>query len=400
MNQSDQRRIKLALIGCGGIANAHLNGYKLLKEKSADDFEFVALCDVEKTRAERFADKIVSFGIQPDQPRIYTSVEEMLKQKDAELEIDAADICTPHSYHHLSAIPCLESGLDVITEKPFAVSIAAGLKMINTAKRHQRLIATAENLRRGARERTTWWLLNRKQLIGTPRLFFSESLHFSLNVIGNTPWRHDKLWGGGGMTIDGGVHYTELLIYYFGDVDRIYAQTRNFEPTRYMDPKAKTGVVNSTVEDTTVATLTFKSGLTGVWALSNGAPGKGYGRTIYYGSDGSLDGDGVTLKDGSSIPMTTLQQEFMESLSPLEKEAYFPSGISEWFAIELHDFLEAVITRRKPEVDGWDGLKAQAICDAIYESAFTGQAVSLESVLNGEVSAYQKEINDHWGLSI
>lgn len=389
---SEGKRIKLALIGCGGIANAHLNGYKLLKEKNTDDFEFAALCDVDKARAERFADKIASLNLQLDRPRIYTAVEEMLKQET----LDAADICTPHSYHHLAAIPCLESGLDVITEKPFAVSIAAGVKMVEAAKQRGRLIATAENLRRGVKERTTWWLLNQRQLIGAPRLFFSESLHFSLNVIGNTPWRHDKLWGGGGMTIDGGVHYAELLLYYFSDVERVYAETRNFEPNRYMDPKAKTGPVTSTVEDTTIATLTFKSGLTGVWALSNGAPGKSYGRTIYYGSEGSLDGDGITLKDGTSLPLETLQQEFMDSLSPQEKEAYFPSGITEWFAIELHDFLDSISQRRKPEVDGWDGLKAQAICDAIYESALIGQAVSMESVLNGDIAAYQKEINDYW----
>ncbi|MBI1929715.1 Gfo/Idh/MocA family oxidoreductase [Candidatus Poribacteria bacterium] len=387
--------IKLALIGCGGIAHAHLNGYKLLKEKGADEFEFTALCDVEKTRVERFAEKIVALGLQPNPPRSYTALEEMLKRE----ALDAADICTPHSYHHLAALPCLESGLDVITEKPFAVSIAAGLKMIKAAKQNGRILATAENLRRGERERATWWALNRKQYIGTPRLFFSESLHFSLNVIANTPWRHDKLWGGGGMTIDGGVHYAELLIYYFGDVERVYAETRNFEPARYMDPKAKTGPVTSTVEDTTVATLTFKSGLTGMWALSSGAPGKGYGRTVYYGSDGSLDGDGVTRKDGTNIPMATLQREFMESLSAQEKETYFPAGITEWFAIELHDFLRAISTRGKPEVDGWDGLKAQAICDAIYESALIGQAVSMESVLNGDVAAYQKEINEHWKIA-
>jgi len=66
--------------------------------------------------------------------------------------------------------------------------------------------------------------------------------------------------------------------------------------------------------------------------------------------------------------------------------------------IECYDFLDAIEKNRKPEVDGEAGMKAKAICESIYESAYIGQAVRYEDVLSGKIEEYQKPINEHWGL--
>jgi predicted dehydrogenase len=66
--------------------------------------------------------------------------------------------------------------------------------------------------------------------------------------------------------------------------------------------------------------------------------------------------------------------------------------------VECYDFLDAVENRRKPEVDGEEGLKAKAICEAIYESAYLGQPVNYRDVLEDRIEAYQKPINEYFGL--
>ncbi|HIE27438.1 TPA: Gfo/Idh/MocA family oxidoreductase [Candidatus Poribacteria bacterium] len=125
-----EKKVNLAIIGCGGMAGAHLNSYRELKEKGLDNFELLAMCDVLEDRAKSFSERANQF--QEKAPSVYTSVEEMLEKE----ELDAADICSPHSYHHINAIPCLEAGVDVMIEKPFSVTIKAGKKIIETAMAH------------------------------------------------------------------------------------------------------------------------------------------------------------------------------------------------------------------------------------------------------------------------
>jgi predicted dehydrogenase len=96
--------------------------------------------------------------------------------------------------------------------------------------------------------------------------------------------------------------------------------------------------------------------------------------------------------------MRTLEREFLESLDNEKKRKLFPHGIMNGVFVECYDFLDAVENRRKPEVDGEEGLKAKAICEAIYESAYLGQPVNYRDVLEDRIEAYQKPINEYFGL--
>lgn len=49
-------------------------------------------------------------------------------------------------------------------------------------------------------------------------------------------------------------------------------------------------------------------------------------------------------------------------------------------------------------IDAEIGLRAKAICEAIYESNACGQVVNYDDVVAGKVERYQKPINAHWGL--
>jgi len=131
-------KVRIAIVGCGGMAGAHLNGYAALRGKGVEDFEIVATCDVVEERAQSFAERVERF--QNRRPKVYRELDELLESE----EIDAVDTCPPHYLHHTIAIRCLENGVDVIVEKPLAVTVRAGRRMIEAAERNGRILCKVE----------------------------------------------------------------------------------------------------------------------------------------------------------------------------------------------------------------------------------------------------------------
>ena len=408
-----EKQVRLALIGCGGIAKYHLlYGYQPLIEKGVDTFSIDATCDIRKEAAEDYADRVAAF--QGTKPRAYDSIEEMLRMEN----LNGADICTPHSHHHSSAISCLEAGVDVMTEKPFGITIKASKKMIETAEKNGRLTATAEQCRRELGQRTVRWALNEGNIVGMPRMFFAQTASWwdPSKRISNwrvRDWRLEKEFSGGGMALDTGAHMMDTIRYFFGDVEKVYAQVRQIEERFVNHPER--GKVRSNCEDTWVAVITFKSGVVGTWSFTNAAPVHKFLNVAFYGSEGVIrdhgsvfhpfvGGDGDVEKlDGTKYTIGELREMYLETLGDEEKEKLFPFGFGsvhrqDGFALEIYDFINAIKDRRPPEVDGWTGLKAKAIAIAIYESAWLGEAVSIADVIDGKVNGYQKEIDERWGL--
>ncbi len=62
------------------------------------------------------------------------------------------------------------------------------------------------------------------------------------------------------------------------------------------------------------------------------------------------------------------------------------------------DWLNAIEQGTTPEVDGQEGLMDLACCFAVLESAHSGRRVTVEDVLSGQESAFQKEIDAHYGF--
>lgn len=397
-------KIRLAMVGCGGMAGAHLNSYITLKERNLDQFDFVAMCDVVEANARNFAEK-ASKSQDGRMPGVYTELDEMLEKEN----IDAADICSPHYLHHSMSISCFEAGADVIVEKPLGVTVRAGKKMIEAAERNNQILAVAEQVRRWVGPRTVEWMINTEEMVGTPRMFFCKSIRGPSDPEqklrqARLRWRHNKLKSGGNGLIDGGVHYADLLLYLFGEVEEVYAKVENLNQFKFLD--GNEDFVPVTVEDTVVATLTFRNGVIGTWIISGAAPGQGSSYNTYHGSSGSIHGGNggyprnpkLHLADGEVKEKDELTAMYMESLNEKEKDKLFPHGITEGVTLEVYDFIDAVVNRRRPELDGTDGLNAQTICEAIYESAWRGESVKVEDVYDEKIADYQKEINEHWKI--
>ena len=381
--------VRLAMIGCGGMAGAHREGYQKLWEAGLQDFRITATCDVDPARAEEMAEKVALF--QGEQPKLYRNLEALLANAAA---FDAVDIVTVHRAHHSLAIPCLQARKAVCIEKPLAITMRAGKLIMEAAEKNGQLLAVAENYRRDPSQRAIRWAIQSGR-IGEPRMLFWHDVGHRVWYWG---WREHKEQAGGGWSLDGGVHFADLFRFFLGDVTRMVALSKAYFPTRFRDEKSKSEPIPVTVEDTTMALLEFGNGVTGEWTSTNVARGQGFGRRVIYGSEGSLD-----LKDGLQMgeekrTIQELTEEYMEHLPADEKERLFPRGITETVATELWEFIQAVQGKARVETDGLEGYKAEAISFALYESAVAGRWVTLDEIEDLRLEAYQAEINADLGL--
>lgn len=403
--------IGLALIGCGGISQAHRRGYAAIKAAEPDLFELVAVCDSDQPRAEAAAAE--TSGWQGSAPRVYTDVADLLQRE----QLDAADVCTPHFLHHTVGIACLDAGLHVQIEKPIGVTVRATQRLIEAAQRSGKILATAENIRRMPGPRTAHWLFHERGLLGAPTALYSQRvLTRRTRATGTGPasppavrpwaWRMDRVLSGGGPVLDSGAHFCDTIRYLFGEVESCYARVRQVS-----ERKARRGddIVSVEMEDTFVATINFASGAVGLWSVSGALPGHQFAAVAYYGREGAIVEpedpfhgprlqSTVALRDGSTRPLELYYDEYLAEMGQSGRERLFPHGLTDGFALESYDFLTAVRDGRRPEVDGEEGLRAKAIALAIYESAATGQVVRVDDVLTGRVREYQRPIDDHWGL--
>jgi predicted dehydrogenase len=394
-------KVRIAIAGCGGISYAHIGGYRILRENNVDTFQITATCDIDKDRAERAADAISQF--QSDRPSIYTDFDKLAHDKVA----DAVDICSSVSSHHILALIALDNDMHVTIEKPFALTVKAGQKIVQTAEKLGKVIAISENARFAQGVRMSRWALD-QDCIGEQQMMALGStgaqVWYPDKIVAGTAWRHDKMIAGAGAVLDLGSHSFDLIRYLCGEVDEVYGVTKVLLPFRTQRNEAGniTQKVPSNVDDVAFAVLKFKSGAIGMFGTGWGGHGEptGFqdGLTIQ-GSKGSLkDATGnprVTLDDGTKI---NIPQHFNESANTELKDKFFPKGIADTFALELHEFIRGIQAGEKPDNDGWHGLQDIIIAYAITESSYSKLPVKIEDIISGKFDGYQKELNEKYGL--
>jgi len=383
--KSEMQKVNIGIVGCGGIAGAHIEGYRDLHVRGIRALEVKATCDVSLENAKSRAEAIGNF--QASKPKVYSSLETMLGEKN----LDAVDICLPHNLHHTVASQCLEEGFHVIIEKPLGITMRAARIIMDKAEKAKKVVAVAENYRRAPKQRAFWWAI-RQGFIGDPRIVIWSATGWGPNPWG---WREDKFTAGGSWVFDGGVHWADLDRYQLGkEAVEVVAMTHTFDPV-------KQGV-KVTVDDMTMAIVRHEGDMFSQWLWTRATPGKGmYSHTIY-GSKGSLSDDGMHIqKDEGKLETQSsdaLVRSMRQNLGPDGTEKLFPKGSTNDFAIELYDFYEAIVSKRKPEVDALEGYKDMAIPLGFYESATVGKPVRTRDMEELRVERYQKEINEKLGI--
>lgn len=187
---------RVGLVGIGGMGFVHYNAYKTL-----DNAKIVAVAD---PRVEMAKEKIGE-----DDVRVYASMEEMLRSE----ELDMVDICTPSYMHADMAIMAMESGLDVLCEKPMSLNSENTARMIEAHKRTGKAYMTAHVVR----FMKPYMYL--KSVIDSGEL--GKPVHIQMKRISGIPrwswedWMRDSNKSGG-AAIDLSIHDIDFVQYVFG----------------------------------------------------------------------------------------------------------------------------------------------------------------------------------------
>lgn len=118
-------RLRIGFIGLGNRGDQVLDGF--LEHK---DCEVVAICDLYQPYLDFAAQKI------GNSPKQFKDYQRLLEEKN----LDAVAINTPDHWHALQMIQACQAGKDVYVEKPLSLCVAEGRKMVEAARKHDRIV--------------------------------------------------------------------------------------------------------------------------------------------------------------------------------------------------------------------------------------------------------------------
>lgn len=190
--------MRTAIIGCGNISRSHLKNLKLL-----DNVNIVAVCDNKKERAD---EKAQQYGAKP-----YYDYIEMLDSEQP----DVVHICTPHHIHVEMACECLKRGINVLCEKPCAITEESLFLLRQAAQNSTAQFGVCYQNRFNASTRVI------KKILESGK--YGRVLGIRANVSWcrgadyyNDDWHGTKDKEGGGVLINQAVHTLDLVQYIYG----------------------------------------------------------------------------------------------------------------------------------------------------------------------------------------
>lgn len=398
-------RCNMLVVGCGMMGARHVRGLAELERTQPGTVRLCGLCDAREEAAGRLADEAAELLGQ--RPRTYHSVEEALA---ALPDLQAADLVTDPRSHDDLAVLLLQAGLHVICEKPLALTVARGRRILQAAAESGRVFATAENNRYDPVNRLARAALA-AGLIGTPNFVLQLFILSASNIIA-TAWRHRRAMGG--ALLDVAIHAAYITEYLLGPISTVAARARQVQQERSGAEYDGTDVrVAVDSEDTLAAVLEFEAGQagqpgpTGQFTAHFSSPGETMFKRLIVGSAGTLNlpsdrtGQAIELRRGAE----TVRGDDLLALLPDHRLGEFearlfgqrtatyqlpgPEVDRKLIAAEMHDFLQAVATGGHPEADGETGLRSVAIVLAMLEGSLAGRPVSVQEVLDGRLHAYQ-----------
>ncbi len=238
--------MKIALVGCGGISSCHFAAIEKLKDKGVS---LAAVCDIIEERAEKCAQK---YGC-----KAYTDYDEMLEKES----IDVVHICTPHYIHADMAAKALQKNINVVLEKPCAVSEESLLKLQNAQKNSSAQIAVCFQNRYNPSVKFIKSLLDGGEYGNVLSARALVTWRRDKEYYDADPWRGTLKEECGGVLINQAIHTHDLFKYLSGKTTRsVDAKVSNFHLKDDIE-----------VEDTASVYFTFDDGTRGVYFATNAA---------------------------------------------------------------------------------------------------------------------------------
>jgi len=348
-----KRSIKTGIIGGGKIGRVHAQALLNLAESS-----LITAYGRNPARTAAFAGE---FGI-----RACPTIAAMAGEGT-----EAVIICTPHPNHAEAAVQAMEAGMHVLVEKPLASSLADCDAMIRTAREKGVLLGTVSQRRfypscQRIRQAIDQGRIGRTMIGTVHMLGWRDDAYYRMD-----PWRGTWEGEGGGVLVNQAPHQLDLLRWYMGPIDEVFAYAANLNHP-YIE-----------VEDTAVAVVRFKNGGLGQILVSNSVNPALYGKVHIHGSNGATvgvqtDGGAMFIAGVSGIaepPVNDLwtipgEEGLLETWKKEDTEFFGRiDPVLHFCEQQDADFLQAVLRGNQPLVTAEDGRNAVEIFTAIYRSS-------------------------------
>lgn len=318
---SPNNKVKIALVGCGRIAQTHLETINVL-----DEAVLVGVADINEEVSRSVGEQ---FGC-----RAYVGYKEMIDKEKPEVLC----VATPPLLHPEISIHALQKGTHVLCEKPFAIDLESAKKMVKEAEEKSLFITMASKFRfvddvikaKGVIE---------SGMLGEIILF---ELAFCAKVDMQNRWNSRKEISGGGVLIDNGTHAVDIVRYLLGPIKRI--QALSGKQVQKMD-----------VEDTAIVFFETATNARGCIELS---------WSIHKDSESFIN----IFGSGGMLSIGWKNSKYRQS----EKEDWivFGSGYDKKkaFINQYKDFINCIRRKTKPVINAEDSLESTRVIEITYKS--------------------------------
>jgi predicted dehydrogenase len=334
-----ERDVKIALIGCGGIASTHLAAYQ------SRGWKVVAFCDIDKNRAQSRADQFFPDALVTDNPEDIFALS----------GLDAIDIAT-HTRHRPPLLRrAIECGHHVLSQKPFVTDITIGEELVAMAKDKGVMLCVNQNGRFAPHFSYI------RELVTSGTLGSITGIHTLLH------WNHTWIAGTPFAQMRDIVLY-DFAIHWFDFVASLLPTDLDATVTAFRGaPRVDLGL--PALEATAVvewsggrATLSFDAGC---------LYGSGDSTTVI-GTDGTVTSKGP---DGGTQEVT------LNLAAGKAKPELVGKWFNDGFAGTMAELLDSATTGRRARNDAEGNLRSLKLCFAAIESADTGKPVKVGTVL-------------------
>lgn len=342
--------LKYALIGCGRISPNHIQA------ALDNNLEIVALCDLNISKAKNIALKHKLNS----STKLYSDYMKMIDN----LDLDLVAIATESGNHASIALECIRKGINIIIEKPIALSLLDADKIIREAKINNVKVSACHQNRfnksiqkiREAIEQNRFG----KLFHGTAHIRWNRGEDYYIQAPWRGTWAQD-----GGALMNQCIHNIDLLRWMMGnDIEEVFAYTDNLNHD-FIE-----------TEDLGLGLIKFKNGSYGLIEGTTNIYPANLEETLY------LFGEKGTIKAGGKSVNIIEEWIFSDKLDNPEevKKKYHenPPTVYGFGHNPLYkDMIYAIKEDKEPYVTAMDGRNALELVLAIYKSAAEGKPVKL-----------------------
>lgn len=344
--------MKVAIVGCGNIANTHANA--LMQQKQ----EIVLAVGRDLEKAKAFSEK---WGISSYSTRFEDALAD---------GIDCVHICTPPTMHYEMAKAALLAGKNVICEKPLCLKSEQARELYLLAKEKGLLAAVNFNVRYHEACQRGRKIVSSPEF-GALRLIHGAYLQEFHVLPAEYMWRYIPELGGKMRAVtEIGSHWIDLVRFWTGlEITAVSANFGCFHPKRYKngrlmyaDPQPESELVAVDSEDAAIISLQFSNGAIGSLLLSEVSHGRSNCIKIEVSSDEN------SIWWCSETPYQVSVARKFEGVTTVTNAfgGGFPDTFSNFFE-SVYSSLEAGRPADYPSF--YDGYQNAAVCEAIYQSA-------------------------------